>query len=244
MIVLLRILSASVLAMHCDDAMCATANETLLVRSCDVGAQRLCDGGSNNLTRLSGVSSPTTAVAVSGGFSDSVSGGGDGQVGRCSRQEDSLQAREAAKTAQLVGANPASTKQNIQNKNSHSDCGGGSEGEADSSCDRVPGVCRQSGGTVGGSSSCGRVWGYRGQRVGEAAHPGPELAAEVQELREELTGVRQQLSAQSRQWYLHEPGCRCVLCVAQQEMRQLKQQVRTLTLALAMKQHNKQGVQQ
>ena len=189
------------------------------------------------MTMLGGVSSPTTAVAVSGGFSDSVSGRGDGQVDRCSRQEDSLQAREAAKTAQLVGANPASTK---QNSNSQSDV----RVEADSSWGTVSGGGRQSRGTVGGSSRCGRVWGYRGQRVGEAAHPGPELAAEVQELREELTGVRQQLSAQSRQWYLHEPGCRCVLCVAQQDMRQLKQQVRTLTLALAMKQHNKQGVQQ
>ena len=61
--------------MHCDDAAtCATTNETLLTRSCDVEAQRLCGGGSNTLTMLSGVSSSTTAVAVSGGFSDSVSG--------------------------------------------------------------------------------------------------------------------------------------------------------------------------
>ena len=37
-----------------------------------------------------------------------------------------------------------------------------------------------------------------------------------------------------------------MLCImmAQQEMQQLKQQVRTLRLALAMKQHGKQGLQQ
>ena len=67
--------------MHCDDATCATAAEALLMRSCDVEAQRLCGGGSKNMTMLSGVSSPATAVAVSGGFSDFVSGRGDGQVG-------------------------------------------------------------------------------------------------------------------------------------------------------------------
>ena len=59
-------------------------------------------------------------------------------------------------------------------------------------------------------------------------------------MREELPAVKQQLSAQSRQWYLHEPGCRCMLCVTQQEMQQLNQQVRTLTLALAAKEHRKQ----
>ena len=71
--------------MDCDDATCATANETLLARSCDVDAQWLCGGGSNTLTMLSGVSSPTAAVVVSGGFNDSVSGRGGGQVDRCSR---------------------------------------------------------------------------------------------------------------------------------------------------------------
>lgn len=239
MIVLLRILSASVLAMHCDDAMCATANEALLARSCDVEAQRLCGGDSSNVAMLGGVSSPATAVAVSGGFSDSVSGRGDGQMDGSSRQEDSLQAREAreaAKAAQLVGANPASTE---QNSNSQSDV----RVEADSSCGTVSGGGRQSDGAVG-DGSCGRVWGYRGQRVGEAAHPGPESAVEVQELREGLAAMKLQLSAQGRQWYLHQPGCRCMLCMSQQEMQQLKQQVRTLTLALAMKQYGNQGLRQ
>jgi hypothetical protein len=157
-----------------------------------VEAQRLYGGDSNHLTMFSGVSSPTTAVAVSGGFSDSVSGRMDGQVGSSSRQQDSLQAREVAKTAQLVGANPASTK---QNSNSQSDVGV----EADSSCGIVTGGGRQSDGAVG-DGSCGRVWGYRGQRVGEAAHPGPESAVEVQELREELAAMKQQLSAQGRQY--------------------------------------------
>jgi hypothetical protein len=62
-------------------------------------------------------------------------------------------------------------------------------------------------------------------------------------LQQELAGVRQQLEAQSRQWYLHEAGCRCMVCVAQLEMQQLKQQVRTLTLALSLQQHNNQAVQ-
>ena len=171
--------------------------------SCDVEAQRLSGGDStNDLTMLGGASSPAAAVAVSGGFSSSVSGRGDGLVDGSSRQDGSLDASDATGVAPLVGASPASTF----SLNSHCDCGGGDE--ADSSCDRVQGVCRQSGGTVGGSSSCGRVWGYKGQRVGEVAHPGPELAAEVQELREELAGMRQQLCAQNRQWYLQV----CAVC--------------------------------
>ena len=102
--------------MHCDDAMCAAANETLLTRTCDVEAQRLYGSDSNTLTMLSGVSSPTTAVAVSGGFSDSVSGRGNEQVDGRSRPGDSLQAREAAKTAQLVGDNRASTTLNTNSR--------------------------------------------------------------------------------------------------------------------------------
>ena len=148
MIVLLQILPASVLAMHCDDAMCATTDETLLVGSCDVEAQRLYGGDSDNMTMLGGVWSPTTAVAVSGGLSDSVSGGGDGQVDGSSRQEDSLQTREAAKTAQLVRANSASTK---QNSNSQSDV----RVEADSSCGTVSGGGRRFDGAVGDGS-----WGW------------------------------------------------------------------------------------
>jgi hypothetical protein len=128
---------------------------------------------------LSGVSSPTTAVAVSDGFSDSVSGRGDGQVDGSSRQGDSLQAKEAAKTAQLVGSNPASTKLNT---NSQSDVRVG----ADSSCGTISGGGRQSDGTIGGDS-CGGVWGHRNQHVVDAAHSGHAAVAavaEMQELRE------------------------------------------------------------
>jgi hypothetical protein len=109
-IVLQWIFSASVLAMHFDDAMCTAANETLLVWSCDVEAQRLSVGDStNDLTMLGGASSLAAAVAVSGWFSGSVSGRGDGLVDGSSRQDGSLDASDAAEAAQLVGANPAST---------------------------------------------------------------------------------------------------------------------------------------
>ena len=196
----------------------------------------MCGGGSKNMTMLSGVSSLATAVAVSGGFSDSVSGRGDGQVDGSSRQENSLQARGAAKSAQLVGGNPASTK---QNSNNQSDVG-----VDKGSCGKVSGDGRQSGGAVG-DVSWGGVWGHNNQQVDKAARSGRAATAvagavEMQELREQLAGVRQQLDIQSRQWYLHQSGCWCMLCVAQQEMQQLKQQIKLLTLALAYK----QGVQQ
>ena len=70
---------------------------------------------------------------------------------------------------------------------------------------------------VPSDGSHGRVWGFKGQRAGEAAHPGPTAApiamtGDIQQLREELAAVKQQLSVHSRQWYLHPPGCRCMLC--------------------------------
>ena len=74
--------------MHCDDAMCAAANETLLVWSCNVEAQRLpCGGSTNVLPMLGCASSPAAAVAVSGGFSGSISGRGGGLVNGSHRQD-------------------------------------------------------------------------------------------------------------------------------------------------------------
>lgn len=222
------------------DAMSAAASVALRMRSCDEEAQRLSDGrdGRQFLTKLGGVSSSATAAAVSSGFSGSTSGERSGLGCGSVRLGGSLGTREAAGAAELVGTVTIGY---------HLGSGGGGSSSSGHSYSYKEGSRGQSDDVVG-DGGCGRVWGYRGQRIGEAAHPGPAAATtaaeEVQQLREGLAAIKHQLEIQDRHWYVHQSGCRCKLCVVQLEMQELRRQVRTLTLALAMQKHGNQSVHQ